>query len=644
MRCHWLLAAGVLAAPALAQRVDNNATTQAEDAFGKSVGDESIGIYNAGNVRGFSPLDAGNERIEGLYFDEQAGLIDRVSDSSTVRVGLSAQSYPFPAPTGIADFTIRRPGKKPLASAAIDIGPWKNRELDLDVQLPIDGDRLGIAAGGTLDRGGEPYDVTYPYQSVAAVVRWAPRPGTEILPFWSYAQFHGDLSQPLIFTAGAYLPQRVDRSAFLGQRWADNAGRRTNYGVLARTQAAGFDIRLGLFRSINDTDKSSADLLFGTDRTGHVADRQIIIENGGRAASTSGELRVQRGFSEGSRHHMLIASVRGRILDRQYGGAGVVDLGASSSTTPDYRAITPAIQTILDAGEPKTQDRVRQQTYGVAYQGKWDNIGELTLNLQKTHYTKRITDPNPAIHFPESRADPWLPSITAAFYVTKRLAAYASYTRGLEESPVAPSNAVNLNEAPPAIKTEQKDAGLRWTVKPGFTAIVGVFDISKPYFNVDGSNRFRQLGQVRNRGLEFSMAGELFKGFSVVVGNVLIDARVSGEEVDRGLISDKPVGSFVRHTIASVNYTLPFWKAVSVDAFTEATSKRVADSIDSYTIPARAVLFLGARYRFTAGKAKMLVRGQVQNVTGKYGWNNGSSGYFVPNGSRRYLLEIAADL
>ena len=54
---------------ALAQRAEENVTTDSEDAFGRSIGNESIGIYNEGDVRGFSPIEAGNVRLEGLYFD-----------------------------------------------------------------------------------------------------------------------------------------------------------------------------------------------------------------------------------------------------------------------------------------------------------------------------------------------------------------------------------------------------------------------------------------------------------------------------------------------------------------------------------------------------------------------------------------------
>ena len=86
---------------ALAQnRTEDNAITQAEDAFGFRVGRESIGIYNAGNTRGFSPTSAGNLRIDGLYFDPAFGLQGLLVDQVSIKVGLSAQGYPFAAPSG----------------------------------------------------------------------------------------------------------------------------------------------------------------------------------------------------------------------------------------------------------------------------------------------------------------------------------------------------------------------------------------------------------------------------------------------------------------------------------------------------------------------------------------------------------------
>jgi len=103
----WLLTTIMcLTAPGvgLAQRADENAVTAAQDAFGTSIGFQTVGLYSANEARGFSPQQAGNLRIEGLYFDQQTWVTgDCMVRETTMRVGIAAQSYSFPAPTGIAD-------------------------------------------------------------------------------------------------------------------------------------------------------------------------------------------------------------------------------------------------------------------------------------------------------------------------------------------------------------------------------------------------------------------------------------------------------------------------------------------------------------------------------------------------------------
>ena len=61
----------VFSITAHAQRASENIVTSAQDAFGTTIGDESIGLYSSTNARGFSPKDAGNMRIEGLFYDQQ---------------------------------------------------------------------------------------------------------------------------------------------------------------------------------------------------------------------------------------------------------------------------------------------------------------------------------------------------------------------------------------------------------------------------------------------------------------------------------------------------------------------------------------------------------------------------------------------
>lgn len=71
-------------------RANENAVRQAEDAFGVSIGNEAIGLYNSFDVSDFSPTRAGNVRIDGLYFDQVWPLNSRIRRSMTIRVGISA--------------------------------------------------------------------------------------------------------------------------------------------------------------------------------------------------------------------------------------------------------------------------------------------------------------------------------------------------------------------------------------------------------------------------------------------------------------------------------------------------------------------------------------------------------------------------
>jgi iron complex outermembrane receptor protein len=80
--------AWLLVATAHAQRVDENAVVQAQDAFGLTVGDETVGLYSPEDARGFSPTQAGTLVIEGLYYGQQTYVpTARIVEGSVLRVG-----------------------------------------------------------------------------------------------------------------------------------------------------------------------------------------------------------------------------------------------------------------------------------------------------------------------------------------------------------------------------------------------------------------------------------------------------------------------------------------------------------------------------------------------------------------------------
>ncbi len=629
------LALALAAAPTavFAQRTDDNATTSAEDAFGTSIGGEQIGIYNPNYVRGFSAAEAGNIRLDGLYVDQQASFTDRVIAGLQMRVGLSAQGYPFPAPTGIADYDLRKPGAKRLLSVSGRLGPFGSKALELDGQLPVT-DRLSIGAGyGILsDRnhtGGSAH-----FRTMALIARWEPVEGVEITPFWSRIGIRDEELPPLLLTAGDHLPPRIERVKRLGQKWAANNGETINAGIVTTMRRGDWTLKAGAFRSILDLDRSHTQLFLNV-RPDGTADEVVIAEPGRRSASTSGEVRLSRRVEDGPRLHTLYLSLKGRDRSRTYGGGREIFIGNHPIEDP---VVFPEPVSVFG---PETRDTVRQWTAGVAYEGRWKDVGEVSVGLQKTGYRKRVF--GPGIPVVTTKDAPLLLNATAAVYASPSLAFYGGYTQGLEESPVAPGHAVNRDEAPPAIRTRQVDAGLRWTITPAIRLVAGVFEVRKPFYSLDAGRVFRQLGNVRHRGAEFSLSGQVAPGLTAIAGTALIDATLSGDAVDSGVVGKRPLASFGRLSTAVLDYRPTFAPAVSVDLVVESTSDRIASADGKLVIPARAIASIGGRYRFKLGKAPATLRVQMANIANKFGWANGPSGIYLYNFPRRITATLTTD-
>ncbi len=630
-----LLTAMGLPAAAHAQRVAENVVAQAEDAFGAQVGNERIGLYSSSEVRGFSPVTANNIRLEGIYIDRPGAFADRISNSNSVRVGLTAQNYLFPAPTGIVDYQLRPAGDKRVLSVLAGYGGLGGRRLEVDGQLPLIEGKLGLAAGFGLFHDEFSHGGDGNVWAIGLVPRWRPRAGIEIRPFYGIAHYKHRNVAPLYQVEGAFLPPQVKRRHFIGPEWAGQDYINTNYGVLGTATLGDWEVAGGLFRSISDIRRGYAHLLTDvrTDGTGR---RLISADPGQLTTSNSGELRLSRSMVEGDRKHSFHVSLRGRDRTADYGGGDRVDFGRTRLENkivdiprPDYRF------------GPLSRQRIKQATAAIGYDLGWRGLGTLSLGLQRTDYRKRVITPaNPTtrVHDPA-----WLYNATATLDATRDVVAYGSYTRGLEESGVAPDSAANRTQVLPAILTSQLDAGIRWRVTNDLRLVAGVFKVSKPYFGADENNVFTELGTISQRGIELSVAGTLLPRLAVVGGAVFTDPRVTGEPVDSGRIGRKPVGNAGRLLTLNLNYDMPWIDGVALTFNTAYHGPRVADRLNRVSTPSAAVIDLGVRYRFRVGRTPALLRFQVNNVTNVFDWKVSGASTFELTNPRTALLHLTMD-
>lgn len=639
-----ILACGLTAAPAFAQRAQENAVRQANDAFGANIGNEQVGLYTASDARGFSPSAAGNVRLEGFYVDAPAGFSPRLIAGSQVRVGLTAQSYPFPAPTGVADYRMRPAGDARVTSVLASFGQFGSYALEVDAQQPVVKGRLRLAYGLYYshyeplprDRGRASY-------GFILMPRWTPSERVEVRAFYGVTQRANDKGSILVFAGGPVLPPRID-GRYVSPDWLGSPNLFAQGGLMTTARLSPeWTLRAGGFWYANDSDGVISDAWLGVDGGGLAQTRRFTNLKPFDYTSASGELRMTGVLPRGDVQHTVHLTVRGRDVRRTYGGA------ATATVTRTPIGVDVAIPEPVWTFGPEYDDGVRQLSLGAQYQLAYRRLGEIGVGVQRSDYRRALTAPDGSDAGVRTR--PWLWNASASANLTPQVAAYAAITRGLEEAPVAPEVATNAAEPPAAIRTKQHEFGARVALRPNLRLVVGWFDVEKPYFNLDSARTWRELGVERHRGIETSLAGELAPNLTLVAGYVRQQPKVTGEAVRLGLIADRPVGQPRDTARVSFDYR-PFGSAAfSTDAAVSLYGARPISSRGyaelggrQLSIPSNVTVDLGIRRRFGLSGRPATFRAQVQNALGKRGWTATTAGGLQPITPRRLFVSLTADL
>ena len=622
------------ATPGIAQRAEENAVVSAEDAFGTSVGRESIGIYGDGSVRGFSPSVAGNVRIDGHYFDQQGGLTGRVREGSTIRVGVAAQADPFPAPTGLVDISLRPSGEQNLLSVLGSVGPYASTAIEMDGQLRFSpGLSAAIGAAGFRDRyanGGRGRSA-----SVGVVPRWLITPSVKLTAFWGRGETFGETAAPIFIPRSDRINQRIVRGEYQGPDWAENRNSTDNGGLVVDGAFGPWSVKAGVFRSIFRSALSFSNIIEDINDSPTVV-RSLFANPSSRFASVSGELRVARSLKEGPRQHLFLVSLRAREVSSRYGGSDFIDLGTS---TLGERITLPRPAFRFGA---QNIERVRQATLGVSYGLKWGSLLDLRAGVQRTRYKKDARDASGTETDRTTLA--WLPNVTAALHVTPTLTAYASFVRGLEENGVAPDFAANRLETLPALLTRQWDAGVQWKPSDATNVVIGYYNVQKPYVTLDQANIFRAIGTETHQGFEASISTSIGKNLRVVAGGAYGNPTVAVDPFLAGSVGRRPVGQPRIIAQLSLNYDVSMLPGFSLDGSLNHTGRQASNLENSYFIPPITTLDAGLRYSFKIDKVPATLRFTVRNVTDAYEWVSVGAGAFEPLNQRSYSAYLTIDL
>jgi len=609
-----------------------NVVSQAEDAFGFRAGPEESGLYDAGDVRGFDPVAAGNIRVEGLYADLQGIPSDRLSPQSTVRVGSATAGSLLSAPTGLVDYAL----------AATDAPAWRVRLAresfgllvgEIDAVLCDRGGRWSLNAGAALSAGGNDFRGTRPSSVAAALVaRWQPVDDYKVTAFHDATRVRRHV-EPFYYPAGDMPPPRIERGAFLGQPWSDYRYMLRHSGVLMElARSPGLFLKAGAFRSSNDVAVDTFDLfeVVGSDGLGL---RSAYLFPPQRYRSTSGE--AQASFRWGHRiRQQTVVALRSRRVDARYGGELALDLGRGSISEGGQAA-----RPTYPSSEPQIGDHTRQSTWIAGYRLRSERF-DIDASVARTDYRKTLALPGELERDNHSR--PWLYSAVVGWRPDAATLIYGSGSQGLEASGVAPTAATNRNEILPAIVTRQREIGVRRTFGP-LRVAASVFRITKPYASLDGQGLFALNGTVRHDGVEASATGALRPGVDLLAGLVLLRAQASGPLVEAGEVSARPIGVPSARAQLGINVSPRTLPRHSFDLVLDYRGRRVADLDGSLTLPVFVQVDIGMRYRILAGE-RLVLRAQIVNLFDAYAFTVAKDGafFYSPGRSLRLSMTIQA--
>ena len=618
------------------QRAQDNAVIVAEDAFGTSVGLQNVGLYSQNDARGFDPQQAGNLRIEGLYYDQQTAFTNPCMVRETaMRIGIAAQSFSFPSPTGIADFSLRVPGDQFAFSGLVSRGPYGGLTVQLEEQIPIVPKTLSADLCGVYAKD---YGVEFLRRdgtaAVGTTLRWRPFEKTEITPFWSYAVGGGHQALPGVYTDGTDpLPQFRERD-LASQTWTTIGWRMTTFGTVIKSDLGDrWHLTAGAFHSReNDPWSFLPYLQLNPNGT---ADSAVDVVPPQTADSTSGEMRLTTVATRDALRQQLEFAIRGRTVSRTYGGDDIIDFGNLSLQDPAQFAQPPIVLT------QRSEDRQRQLDVGATYEVRWQGLGSAAFGVLKDNYRRSTDVPS---FTPETfRTTPWLLNMRLKLESGRRVVFYGSYVQGLEGAALAPVTAVNRGEPPAATRTWQVDGGLSYAPAEKVRMIIGAFEIHKPYLNLDTANVYGPLGNVTNSGLESSLAYSN-AGLTVLAGAVWIRPHLELTVPEPGVIGSEPIGPVPLTVTANLDYAPAKWGPWAASLQWNRLSSRVETSDDREWLPALATVGAGVRYQWKSGDKSWTLRFDGFNLTNAQGLHVSPLYLVTPELDRRFALTLATDL
>lgn len=267
--------------------------------------------------------------------------------------------------------------------------------------------------------------------------------------------------------------------------------------------------------------------------------------------------------------------------------------------------------------------------------GFWDDRVLLTAGLRlQTINAKSYSYATGAL-FSEYDEDRVTPVLGLVIKPTEGLSLYANRIEALVQGESAPPSGANPTGGDPLPVTnageilspfvsEQYEVGGKLALGPVDLSLA-VFQIDRetailrPDPNNAGALQFGPFAIQRNRGIEFTVAGELAKGLRLIGGGSVIDAKL--RRTQNGVSDGAQAVGVPEYTLnANVEWDVPFLPALTLTGRVVHTGEQAANIGNSLFLKDWTRADLGARYVAVIGGKPMTLRVNVDNIADADYW------------------------
>lgn len=256
--------------------------------------------------------------------------------------------------------------------------------------------------------------------------------------------------------------------------------------------------------------------------------------------------------------------------------------------------------------------------------GFMDDRVLLTLGIRRQNVKSRNFDDTTGAETSSYDASAWTPMAGMVVKPTEDLSLYANYIQGLSPGTTVGDTYQNAGEVFPPYKTDQVEVGAKLQTG-SFTNTISLFQIAKPSTTADYSTTplptLRLDGEQRNRGVEWTIFGELTHGLRMLGGVTYLQSTLT--QTQDGLQNgNRAAGSPPWAANLGLDWDVPGVPGLALNGRVIYTSSQYVNSDNTLKMPSWTRLDLGARYATRLGGQRVVFRAGVDNVFNRNYWES----------------------